>query len=626
MKKFLIVILFFNTISFSQDYGNKANALELCVFLQEASSNYLSSRQAQEIVNKIVSVYGGDINFLVHPCNNINNAAAITYKGIRYILYDPVFMNSITSNNKDSYWVNMSILAHEIGHFIKGHTVDLALYFNEDTSPEPKTLETKRRHELEADEFSGFVLNKLGASVDQATYAMDILGFDGDDLYSTHPTRTKRLSAIKKGYYNINYYNDLQYQETPFLKHLYDGKRKYDKGDFLASIDASTKAISINQRFPQAYFNRAQAKFEIGKFQEAITDYNTAIRLKEDPLYYNERGVTFEKIGRYREALEDYNKAISVNKNYINAYFNRGAYFGNFENDWEKAKSDFEKCVEINDKDVEAYFALANSKYKIYIRDISYMNDAEKFTLLMDITNDLEIALDLPENYVFKTEVLEDDFKAIALKTLTNAYLSHADFFSAINYVEDFIDIINNKEMNFNWPGLSTNFNNEMIWAYMMKAVANHMGDYGMIDSSRACDDLSKANSIFEKHKQDIDQNNIQFLKQLKEEINCKNLIKEGTYAYFFNEAMDSYRISQDPKKALKSINKAFEINPTAEAFLYRGILKFELKKPHCYDLNNAYKMFLNDEYAVQKTLIPLGIDLPALRIRIENDFKCNLK
>src|SRR5690606_36946785 len=56
--------------------------------------------------------------------------------------------------------------------------------------------------ELEADEFSGFVLRKMGASLADAQAAMAVLS-DERDSY-THPGRASRLAAINNGWKNAN--------------------------------------------------------------------------------------------------------------------------------------------------------------------------------------------------------------------------------------------------------------------------------------------------------------------------------------------------------------------------------------------------------------------------------------
>ena len=105
-------------------------------------------------------------------------------------------MNQI--NSKTRYWTNMSILAHEVGHHINGHTIDVLLYANK--AIEEESLAASRSMELQADEFSGFVLAKLGATINQATEAVSKMTSDEDDTYSTHPKKSKRLIAINKGY------------------------------------------------------------------------------------------------------------------------------------------------------------------------------------------------------------------------------------------------------------------------------------------------------------------------------------------------------------------------------------------------------------------------------------------
>lgn len=52
--------------------------------------------------------------------------------------------------------------------------------------------------ELEADRFSGFVLHKMGADLDQTTQAIRTLIPEGDG--ETHPGRARRLAAVESGW------------------------------------------------------------------------------------------------------------------------------------------------------------------------------------------------------------------------------------------------------------------------------------------------------------------------------------------------------------------------------------------------------------------------------------------
>ena len=179
MKKLFLILLLIPLVSFGQK-SNDAEALKLCVALQ--SNNFTTDADAEDAVNKILSVIGASQKPVLQACNNINNAIAAVYKGKRYILYDRDFMNSI-SEGTNKYWSNMFILAHEIGHHINGHSLDIALYAFEII--DPISLEEKRNQELEADEFAGFILAKLGASLNQTSELLSNLPKINNESYST---------------------------------------------------------------------------------------------------------------------------------------------------------------------------------------------------------------------------------------------------------------------------------------------------------------------------------------------------------------------------------------------------------------------------------------------------------
>ena len=122
-----------------------------------------------QAVDKIINVLGISQRFAIYQCNGSDNCSAITIRGVRYIFFDSNFMKEI-SNGTNSSWTNLSILAHEIGHHINGHTVD---YFAYTTGQiKPISLDEKKQQELEADEFSGYVMFKLGATLNQAQKAI----------------------------------------------------------------------------------------------------------------------------------------------------------------------------------------------------------------------------------------------------------------------------------------------------------------------------------------------------------------------------------------------------------------------------------------------------------------------
>ena len=138
--------------------------------------------QARRIIQNIVAVVGLKSNFEIQAAN-IPNAAAVVFNGKRYILYNPQFI-AVLDKAAGKHWPSVAILAHEIGHHLNGHTLTK-------NGSLPET-------ELDADEFSGFVLQKLGASLKDAQLAIEIAG--NTRATHTHPAKTDRLIAIEKGW------------------------------------------------------------------------------------------------------------------------------------------------------------------------------------------------------------------------------------------------------------------------------------------------------------------------------------------------------------------------------------------------------------------------------------------
>ena len=193
MKKISLVIAFlFYLVTYSQslDYNNTYESINVCTAIQ--GNNFASERAADSALDDILNVIGASKRFVLQECSNINNAVALTMNGVRYIMYDPEFMTSLSYGDE---WSNKFILAHEVGHHINGHTVDVLAA----NSSNKVSLSTRRIQELESDEFAGFVLGRLGASLSDALSGVQSLS-DKDDSYSTHPRRSKRIAAIKKGF------------------------------------------------------------------------------------------------------------------------------------------------------------------------------------------------------------------------------------------------------------------------------------------------------------------------------------------------------------------------------------------------------------------------------------------
>jgi hypothetical protein len=142
----------------------------------------------KQVVAEIMKYTGLPANFVVVE-GKVPNAAAVIMQGPdqvprRVIAYNPAFMGQVIEATKSNNWAPVSIMAHEIGHHLSGHTIVPG-------GSQPPI-------ELESDKFSGFVLYKMGAPLADAQRAIATLVPEKDG--ETHPGRKKRLAAIEAGW------------------------------------------------------------------------------------------------------------------------------------------------------------------------------------------------------------------------------------------------------------------------------------------------------------------------------------------------------------------------------------------------------------------------------------------
>ena len=186
MKRTIIIILLAVLVNhgFTQVKSKNICSSSAITTWSAKPTDIATVTEAKSIISTIIAAIGLKQNFEVLSAD-VPNAAAVIYQSKRYILYNPEFINGLNAQAGNK-WAAISILAHEVGHHLNGHTLT--------------DLGSRPDLELEADEFSGFVLRKLGATLQQAEEAMKIAA----DYKSsaTHPGQELRLTAIATGWNN----------------------------------------------------------------------------------------------------------------------------------------------------------------------------------------------------------------------------------------------------------------------------------------------------------------------------------------------------------------------------------------------------------------------------------------
>lgn len=147
-----------------------------------SDANAFSVQQVWVVVDNILSVSGLLPNFQVVETDEVGNAAAVIIEGERYLAFNAGWMSQYDTD-AETQWELYGVMAHEVGHHLQGHTIT-------GTGSRPPT-------ELEADEYAGFTLSALGASLTQAQSLWVTLGEHGS---VTHPPRHQRLAAVERGW------------------------------------------------------------------------------------------------------------------------------------------------------------------------------------------------------------------------------------------------------------------------------------------------------------------------------------------------------------------------------------------------------------------------------------------
>jgi hypothetical protein len=169
----------------AQESIEKIEIQNYCTFggakLEEEVWTFDTDAEAVGWIKKIAKYTGLEPNFKIRAAN-VGNALATIQGQERIILYDQGFMNDMDARTGTD-WASVSILAHEIGHHLQGHTL--------------RQGGSRPNQELEADKFSGFILARMNATLDQARAAMQTMKSPGS---ATHPPSGARLAAITNGW------------------------------------------------------------------------------------------------------------------------------------------------------------------------------------------------------------------------------------------------------------------------------------------------------------------------------------------------------------------------------------------------------------------------------------------
>ena len=139
----------------------------------------------------------------------------------------------------------------------------------------------------------------------------------------------------------------------------------WEKGLGEQAISAYDTALRLKPDYAAAYCNRGSIHYALGNHAAAIQDYNEAIRLQPERVegYFN-RAVTKFQLQDYADAIRDYDEVLARKADYADAYVGRAhAKFAMHQ--YVKATRDYDEALRLTSDDaVCSYRDIAQARAK----------------------------------------------------------------------------------------------------------------------------------------------------------------------------------------------------------------------------------------------------------------------
>src|SRR5688572_5003458 len=180
MKQATVLAILIAFVSFS--YANPISNNNPSRIKNSDDTSLMKVSDIRDMLQEIIDITGLQTDIELREADVLNIEASISHRK-RFISYNPAYITSLNKITKNK-WAVMALLAHEVGHHLNGHTIRKG-----GSTPEL---------ELEADEFAGFILHRLGATLQQSQNVMYYIARSKES--KTHPSKNSRLLAIEKGW------------------------------------------------------------------------------------------------------------------------------------------------------------------------------------------------------------------------------------------------------------------------------------------------------------------------------------------------------------------------------------------------------------------------------------------
>ena len=133
------------------------------------------------------------------------------------------------------------------------------------------------------------------------------------------------------------------------------GGRAMQRGEFAPAVEHMTRAIESGELGPEylaaTHLSRGQARYHLADYEGAIKDFTASMdadvmNARLTGIALGSRASAYRQLGRYDEAIADFDQAIALQAGGAALYYHRGLTHAT-NGDSAKAATDFERAYEM---------------------------------------------------------------------------------------------------------------------------------------------------------------------------------------------------------------------------------------------------------------------------------------
>jgi tetratricopeptide (TPR) repeat protein len=159
----------------------------------------------------------------------------------------------------------------------------------------------------------------------------------------------------------VPYFSErIRFNPSDALAYAHRGRAWRERGRWDEALKDYDDALRIFPLNPGWLRGRGAVLEEKREFERAVRDYTDAIRLNpRDARTFLDRGIAYKGLNAIDKAAADYSEAIRLDPNWAPAFYNRANLWRD-RKEFDKAIADYTAAIKFDQEDPDAYFNRAN--------------------------------------------------------------------------------------------------------------------------------------------------------------------------------------------------------------------------------------------------------------------------